>query len=137
PYVTNALEDSNDFADERAHCAQSGSHGCSSATQRLRTNGVSFARASERPLRILIQSVVDSIRMSATNITSTPVTEASRRSLKINCDTVCVGLPAAFSASCCACARNPMRGFGSRILRYDAVNVTDTSQASGARVTSM
>ena len=44
-------------------------------------------------------------------------------------------LMAGLAANCRACARNPIRGLGSNILCHDAVNVTETSHTSGARVT--
>src|SRR5579859_1106114 len=74
---------------------------------------------------------MDSKSTKATITTSIAVTAASSRLLKMRRAVAEFGGAAARAL---ACARNPIFGLGSRILCHEAVKVTATSQASGARV---
>src|SRR5271167_950502 len=96
-----------------------------SSTKAVITNGASFTCAVFLPESTRIHSFADSNKISVTRKIKPPVTHASRRSLKTMRGFVIVR----------AWARNPIRGFGSNTLCHDAVNVTATSQASGASVT--
>ena len=107
-------------------------HPCSSVAKPLGTNGVSFTPACLRPESTLSHRNADSIKINATIKIKTPVTSASRRSLKMRREFAAVAGPI---ASCRACARNPIRGLGSNILCHEAVKVTATSHSSGVRVT--
>src|SRR3954468_1285745 len=75
------------------------------------------------------------MRISATRTTNMAVTTASRRSLKTKRETSVAFAGTAPDANAEACARNPMRGFGSNTLCHEAANVTATSHAKGASVT--
>src|SRR5579863_3459421 len=108
-------------------------HTRSSAAKRVGTNGASRTLACIRPETTLTHTEIDSSKMSATMQTRTPATAASSRSFKIKREIS--GLGVADDTSCRACARNPILGFGSKILCQDAVKVTATSHRSGTRVT--
>src|SRR2546421_3353714 len=107
-------------------------HPCSSIAKRLATNGVSLTPGCLRPDSTLAHSRVDSSNISTTIISKNPVTTASSRSLKMSREASCVGAEAARFR---ACARKPMREWGSKIFCHAAVNVTETSQPSGSKVT--
>src|SRR5580704_11987816 len=103
-----------------------------SSANRVRTNGDSFTLTSLAPLRIPHHCRADSISTSVTITISIPVTAASSRLLKISRE---VAPDAGPAAKIFACARNPTLGSASNILCHDAVNVTETSHASGTSVT--
>src|SRR5215472_8473674 len=82
-----------DFLQQFAHQA------CSSANRDL-TKADSLTSARFLPLRTRVHSSTDSISTSETMTTRMPVTNASRRSLKIRRAVAPDACPA---ASCCAC----------------------------------
>src|SRR5258708_22374028 len=82
-------------------------HACSSIANIVLTNGASFVAADFCPEITLTHSRLDSIRIMATITTNTPVTAASRRSLKIS-----RGLAPA-AARLPPRARKPVGAFGS------------------------
>src|SRR6266481_2627359 len=85
-------------------------HPCSSA-KRVATNGDSFTLACLRPESTRTHSTIDSIKIKPIITIKVPVTNASRRSLKIR-RTFVPGL----AANCVAWDKNPIRGLGSKIL---------------------
>src|SRR5712671_1104576 len=105
---------------------------CSSITSLVATKGVSLMRASRFPVNTPIHTRTDSITTRLTITTSTAVTPASNRLLKIM---RAVALVAGPPANARACARKPIRGSGSNSLCHDAVNVIATKAESGAKVT--
>src|SRR5215469_1419458 len=102
-----------DFAQRAQQNFPERTHPCSSVAKRVDTKGASRTLAALRPLSTRNHSRADSITITAIRTAITPVTIASSRSLKTSRPVVLVAGPV---ASCCACARNPMRGLGSKTL---------------------